>query len=814
MLHSLDLSHMEIIVSELRSTLQKGFERHILGYTIYIILQSINGSTMTTTVKKTTALSVSCVHDVWTVINDELLGVVAREKSEIQQHQQRLITKFKEIRAKKGLECAELLGSYIDVAGLNLIVNHLRRLVSITIHFSTKETQTILDMVRRLSSGLIRNSYITLEDLMVTCYALLVISDPPAPSTDEEGIITTMYFHRIQPEEQVKIDAKASGHSTWLLIEFGLCIIYGLLKKDLFRPIDPHKMGLLDPFVEMSVTCLASTRDEIVIGSLKLMGQLIQYPLPSLADVMVSLYEALFKLIRKAPSMTCSIAQHSIKLMTIVLRDFKGLEVPEKPIKTLVSLIIPELLVGGRGDSESTTTTVPTSSFFSFLKAIIGRRMIVSELFDAMERVAALMVQSQLDRVREHARQVFFQFLMEFPIGKRRLDDYIVFLVKNLSYEYEAGRLSVLEVMSSILYRFPERIVVQYAMELFLPLVLRLTNDDVSICREAATKCLETLLKRLPNEMMSHFMNLAQHWLNGGSNSSNDTTHEKPALKMASLYVLPILLSAMKDKKDTADLSSLYATFSIQIGHHMFLLEKQKKSLYHEKMLALGLKALILLLDAKMSHQDISTMIGSRLSSYLLSEDHHIRNVSSQLILKLLQSSVDTNKTDASSLQWMVSLERPLMLAESICQCIQQDDGADEASVLILVKSLVLIGTLFYTRSSLFVTYKEEDNKSRHYQVNDEDDLNQDEEDDDAVKMVRQRYMHLTYLFRYITKAVKREIVSQTTSMHLNAFRWFAAMTSIITPKDLEAYVFYMTWILYRVLEHNNSGNHSFSSKL
>jgi hypothetical protein len=50
--------------------------------------------------------------------------------------------------------------------------------------------------------------------------------------------------------------------------------------------------------------------------------------------------------------------------------------------------------------------------------------------------------------------------------------------------------------------------------------------------------------------------------------------------------------------------------------------------------------------------------------------------------------------------------------------------------------------------------------------------------------------------------------------MHLNAFRWFAAMTSIITPKDLEAYVFYMTWILYRVLEHNNSGNHSFSSKL
>ena len=39
--------------------------------------------------------------------------------------------------------------------------------------------------------------------------------------------------------------------------------------------------------------------------------------------------------------------------------------------------------------------------------------------------------------------QILLQFLLDYPVGEKRLDSHLQFLLANLAYEHETGRLAV-----------------------------------------------------------------------------------------------------------------------------------------------------------------------------------------------------------------------------------------------------------------------------------------------------------------------------------------------------------------------------------
>jgi U3 small nucleolar RNA-associated protein 20 len=60
------------------------------------------------------------------------------------------------------------------------------------------------------------------------------------------------------------------------------------------------------------------------------------------------------------------------------------------------------------------------------------------------------MVKSQSGPVRQMCAASLLQFLLDFPLGERRLQQHVAFLVANLGYEYESGRLQALEMLSQV----------------------------------------------------------------------------------------------------------------------------------------------------------------------------------------------------------------------------------------------------------------------------------------------------------------------------------------------------------------------------
>ena len=77
---------------------------------------------------------------------------------------------------------------------------------------------------------------------------------------------------------------------------------------------------------------------------------------------------------------------------------------------------------------------------------------------------------------------MLLQFLLDYPVGEKRLDSHLQFLLVNLAYEHETGRLAASGALEAVVARFPPTLLTARAELLFLPLAARLVNDPSPQC--------------------------------------------------------------------------------------------------------------------------------------------------------------------------------------------------------------------------------------------------------------------------------------------------------------------------------------------
>ncbi|KAJ2753919.1 U3 snoRNP protein [Coemansia pectinata] len=162
------------------------------------------------------------------------------------------------------------------------------------------------------------------------------------------------------------------------------------------------------------------------------------------------------------------------------------------------------------------------SSDFSLIRAILTRRMAVDSLYTLLDGIRELMITAQTANMREICRLTWFQFLMDYPLGERRLTSAMTFIVQNASgYVFESGRTSALEIMSPLL----------------LELVLVITKDDSSKCREMAAHLLPELVVRFNQPRLQRAWILLDQWSAGTASSvlAIDSELSEKAARAASI---------------------------------------------------------------------------------------------------------------------------------------------------------------------------------------------------------------------------------------------------------------------------------------
>jgi U3 small nucleolar RNA-associated protein 20 len=290
-------------------------------------------------------------------------------------------------------------------------------------------------------------------------------------------------------------------------VTFGLQLLHAALKKGKIDWNDDLMKAMATPYVPMLTRCVRrSQSDEVVLLSVKCLNFLLKWDLgdETVNESKRNLGSSCLRILTKGGigGAKDEIVQSCFKALTFLFQG-GAISMNQKQMRALVNL-----LHGIVHD------TAHHNSTFGLIGSIVGKVHVNVEVYELMDTVLKLVAQSTKDTVRQKSGQVFYKFLINYPLGDKQFDNYVGQIIKNLNYEYEDGRFSVMELVYGLLDRLPEDVLDErYADKFFLPLVLALANDTSDKCREKIGNCLKVLFRRIKEGRIAGFYSMLKQWL-------------------------------------------------------------------------------------------------------------------------------------------------------------------------------------------------------------------------------------------------------------------------------------------------------------
>ncbi|KAI8366801.1 armadillo-type protein [Radiomyces spectabilis] len=482
--------YFSFIVKELKTSLTRGYEMHVLGYTVNALIAD--------TIPRVHPGQLDpCLEDIVAVLVNDIFGFTGQEKEADE-----MTGKTKEAKSKRSPASFELLATVVRFKNIGLLLLPFKDIMTET--ESLKILRKVDDLLKRVANGLVRNPEFDSEELLNFSYGLISenvdtlkpqIKIKVQKSQKEKNFEVQMKRIVAEPVDHYRTNAHRFVH-------FGLSLFYTSLRRNKFDLSSPDYVTKIDSFVDVVGNTLHSNQTANVTLAAKIMASLIRMPLPSVPEAVPAVVKRAFGLVKKSSGNTHSaLVQACFKLLTICIRDINDSKLTEHQLTYLLNIIRPDM---EEPDRQSTV--------FALIRAIISRKFMAPEVYDLMETVAQIMVTNQTREIREQARSVYFMFLMDYPQGRGRLKAQMSFIIKNLEYVYETGRESIMELMHHIINKFGDEILVEYAEPMFLALVMRLVNDDSSKCREMSAELIKNLMRRSEDRMETIYK-LLDKWM-------------------------------------------------------------------------------------------------------------------------------------------------------------------------------------------------------------------------------------------------------------------------------------------------------------
>ncbi|KAJ9665174.1 U3 snoRNP protein [Coniosporium apollinis] len=521
-------SYFAFLVKALRSALQRGYQLHVLSFTVHSILVSMSP------VLKPGDLDY-CLGDIVDVIMDDIFGVTGQEKDA-----EDYISKMKEVKSSKSFDSMELVAKITTIGHL---VDLIRPVQSLLLQkLDSRTVKKVDELLRRFGLGIMHNASVQDQgrDILVFCYELIQevykLSAEPLSRTRDDDYRIKRYLISMNSANKLGNRGATTSH-TYKMIRFALDVFRSVLNKHEALQTPENLAG----FMPIIGDALVQGQEEIQISAIRLLTTIVSppfVPLPKIeSDAPIYVAEAV-RVIRGASSTNSELAQAALKLISAILRAPRDFTVKENDLAYLLKRLRPDL---EEPDRQGVT--------FNFLRAVMSRKIVIAEVYDVLDTIAQIMVTNQTRTARDLARGVYFDFLMNYPQGKDRLSKQLAFLVKNLGYKYVEGRQSVMEALHLVLGKVPDELAQDVAATVFVPLVMVLVNDDSSACREMAGALLKRVFERADNERMKTFRSLLRTWLE---------QDEQPLLKRVAVQCWTLYFEVMAAEEKIAEKETRY----------------------------------------------------------------------------------------------------------------------------------------------------------------------------------------------------------------------------------------------------------------
>ncbi|OQS03841.1 U3 small nucleolar RNA-associated protein [Thraustotheca clavata] len=557
------------IVSELEHSLTNGYMVHVLSYTLFAILEKVAEEchqekpaplTSSENAQADIAPVLSpldeCIPKILAILVRDIFGDIGEQRSDKAEFK----SKMKEAKSCRSYDSFELVARCINFLPSPTIHVLLLPIIQ-TLESNRMNGKTLLNVrnvLQRIALGLAKNKSVEQSHMYLYIFNMLTMGlnritylqpDTTESLVNEDGVSSWLVCdwvaddkkknklqRRVQAWETFKIEAQArmTGYDRYAvtkaegknsgadeIMNFTFSLLYTILRNEDRSNLS---FSLLDPFVPFIVRCLAEIKhNDTVINSLKCLALMLNHPLPTLLEHLSSIVDRIFKIIQRAGAATKNeMTQACYRALSILLREREEYKMTESQLRVLISFIRQDL---DEMDHQNST--------FALLKALLARKLVIPEVYDLMIRVGEMMIQNQVTNVRTNCANMYLTFLLDYPLGDKRLNYHIRFVVNNLTFEYESGRISALECLDALVKKLPSDMLDTRAQFFLLPLVLRLVNDEAQSCRTLAAEVISHLFQRVSAATFSTCTATLTPWW-----SSTDSKLQCAAAHVSSLVVV------------------------------------------------------------------------------------------------------------------------------------------------------------------------------------------------------------------------------------------------------------------------------------
>ncbi|RWS09630.1 hypothetical protein B4U79_02561 [Dinothrombium tinctorium] len=489
------------LLREMRAMLRKGYQIHILTYTLNSLVTSLSPQLSSGDFDP-------CLEDIIEICVEEIFSNIAEEKEV-----GKIVAKVKEARKSKSFDTFFIIASFASEQSLSQVILPLKKILSET--HSHKVLKKVEKCLQKVIIGLTENSALSETTLLTFFYGIVHDSIPDLQLTKKSkkktyaNQVTNDCFLLQQPKKK---DSKAKTNASsnyYILVQESLKILSILLKKERLQATDEQHAALLNPFIPILSDFVSSKHPKLTISALKCINSIVLKfsSLESFKIYANTIKNNLFVLLHKHTGVgmqhgeNYELVMMCFKCMHYLISEVDCIEIDEKQLKVL-------LLYAEKDIHENNKQAVA----FSLLKAIISKRLDSPELKAIMAKLSEMLVQSEQDYVRKQCVHIWMRYLLDYPHGKS-LKQHIMFFLRQLDYEHETGRMAVLELLALVVSRFPEVVVNSYVELLFIPVSSRLINEESSKARKLSADLIEKLFSRLNADKRNFlFENLILPW--------------------------------------------------------------------------------------------------------------------------------------------------------------------------------------------------------------------------------------------------------------------------------------------------------------
>jgi U3 small nucleolar RNA-associated protein 20 len=501
MCKSLGPRYLSFTLKELKDSLTRGYQLHVLSYTIHHMIHG-----MIPLLRPGDLDSSS--DDIKHILVRDLFDGPAEER-EVDE----FISKISEGKKCKSLHT---YGMVVRFLSPSLIPEFLQPIKERLENQPVSKISLICEQVfKRVVHGIIANKMFTIQTLLMFTHGIInktisqlqpkLISKASQDDANGGRPIDSRLLPP-QPSRHKPPPVIQTNISSHVLTHFGLQLLESSLKKEKSKS-SKNILEMLDPFVSLLSEAMTTPNVKVLSITLHCLIKLLKLPLPSLKVCVPQIVSHLFEVLKNyafigavSSDTNQELVTIAFKCMTKIIEDFTYHHISDEELKLLLSYIEQDI-----HDYKRQSTAFP------LLKAILSRNLSSTVIHDVMKKIAEVVINGDNNKVRSNSRHAVIQYMLSYNL-KKKLTFYFDFFIANISYDVECGRESVLEMFNLFFNKFPIDVLEKNLTYFFVPLISQLLNDDSLLCRKMIAEILRVLLKKVGKEQRNKILSMIMNW--------------------------------------------------------------------------------------------------------------------------------------------------------------------------------------------------------------------------------------------------------------------------------------------------------------